>query len=278
MRYIAALQRSQTVGASAALRAGGTVVFSGVMARAEKASGNGVRALFPSSSDMRGNYGMACRSTLETGASTGMTDGWIDEQLVARGIADARVLDAMRRVPRDRFVPDAARRDAYGDRALPIGAGQTISQPYMVAAMTEALHLTGRERVLDVGTGSGYQAAILAELAHQVTSIERVNELAAEAARRLASLGYTNVDVLVGDGTLGVPDRAPFDAILVAAGAPRVPDALKDQLSRGGGRLVIPVGGAAQQWLTTITRDGDRFSESTGVGCVFVPLLGAQGW
>jgi len=203
---------------------------------------------------------------------------WIDEQLVARGIHDARVLDVMRRVPREAFVSDEARPHAYADRALPIGSGQTISQPYMVAVMTEALRLTGTERVLEVGTGSGYQAAILAELAREVITIERIPELADAARTRLASLGYANVLVLVGDGTLGSEPHAPFDGILVAAAAPRVPAALKRQLSASGGRLVIPVGPPVQQWLAIITREGDRFSESSGTGCVFVPLLGAQGW
>jgi protein-L-isoaspartate(D-aspartate) O-methyltransferase len=203
---------------------------------------------------------------------------WIEEQLVARGVRDARVLDAMRRVSREAFVLDEARWQAYADRALPIGSGQTISQPYMVAVMTEALRLTGSERVLEVGTGSGYQAAVLGELAKEVVTIERVPELAEAARARLAALGYTNVQVLVGDGTLGSPAHAPFDGILVAAGAPRAPDALKQQLSSAGGRLVIPIGPAEQQWLTVISRDGDRFTETSGIGCVFVPLLGQDGW
>jgi protein-L-isoaspartate(D-aspartate) O-methyltransferase len=204
--------------------------------------------------------------------------GWIEEQLVARGISDTRVLDAMRRVPREEFVPAAARWEAYADRALPIGGGLTISQPYMVAVMSESLRLTGSERVLDVGTGSGYQAAILAELAREVVTIERVPDLADAARQRLAALGYANIEVIVGDGTVGVEARAPYDAILVAAGAPRAPKALKDQLSAAGGRLVIPIGPAEQQRLVVITRDGDRFSESAGTGCVFVPLVGEQGW
>ena len=207
-----------------------------------------------------------------------MSAGWIEEQLVARGISDTRVLDAMRRVPREAFVPAAALWEAYADRALPIGGGQTISQPYMVAVMSESLRLTGSERVLDVGTGSGYQAAVLAELAREVVTIERVPDLADSARERLAALGYANVDVIVGDGTVGVAARAPFDAILVAAGAPRAPEALKDQLSAAGGRLVIPIGPAEQQRLVVITRDGDRFSEAAGTGCVFVPLVGEQGW
>ena len=207
-----------------------------------------------------------------------MSDGWIDEQLVARGVRDPRVLDAMRRVPRDAFVPPDARPHAYADRALPIGSGQTISQPYMVAAMTEALRLTGAERVLDVGTGSGYQAAVLAELAREVITIERRPELADLARATLDALGYRTIQVVVGDGTLGSPVHAPFDGILVAAGAPRVPEALRQQLSTRGGRLVIPIGPPEQQWLVVVARDGDRFTESKGVGCVLVPLVGAEGW
>jgi protein-L-isoaspartate(D-aspartate) O-methyltransferase len=203
---------------------------------------------------------------------------WIDEQLVARGITDARVLDAMTRVPRDAFVPRESQSAAYADRALPIGCGQTISQPFMVAAMTEALRLTGSERVLDVGTGSGYQAAILSVLAREVITIERLPELAEVARQTLAALERTNVTVLQGDGTLGSPAHAPFDAILVAAGAPSIPDALKAQLARDGGRLVIPVGSFGQQTLHVVTRDGDRYVDTVGLGCVFVPLIGAEGW
>ena len=203
---------------------------------------------------------------------------WIDDQLVARGVRDERVLEAMRRVPRDAFVPAAARPYAYDDRALAIGSGQTISQPYMVAAMTEALRLSGTERVLDVGTGSGYQAAVLAELAREVITIERRPELAEAARATLGALGYGTITVIVGDGTLGSPEHAPFDGIVVAAGAPRVPDALRQQLSRDGGRLVIPVGPPEQQWLVIVTRDGDGFTESKSIGCVFVPLVGADGW
>ena len=207
-----------------------------------------------------------------------MSDGWIDEQLVARGIRDPRVLDAMRRVPRELFVPEVSQPLAYADRALPIGGGQTISQPYMVAAMTEALLLEGGERVLEIGTGSGYQAAILAELAAEVVSVERRPELADAARSTLAALGYRNVDVVVGDGTLGLVDRAPFDRIVVTAGAPRVPEALTRQLSGQRGRLVIPVGTPSQQWLTIVIRDGERFSETVRDACVFVPLLGYDAW
>jgi protein-L-isoaspartate(D-aspartate) O-methyltransferase len=203
---------------------------------------------------------------------------WIDEQLVARGIRDPRVLDAMRRVPRELFVPEASLPLAYADRALPIGSGQTISQPYMVAAMTEALLLEGGERVLEIGTGSGYQAAILAELASEVITVERRPELADAARATLALLGYRHVEVVVGDGTLGLADRAPFDRIVVTAGAPRVPEALMRQLSDQLGRLVIPVGSPAQQWLTIVVREGGRFTETTGDACVFVPLLGRDAW
>jgi protein-L-isoaspartate(D-aspartate) O-methyltransferase len=185
-----------------------------------------------------------------------MSEGWIDEQLVARGIRDARVVDAMRRVPREAFVPEASQALAYADRALPIPSGQTISQPFMVAVMTEALMLEGGERVLEIGTGSGYQAAILAELAAEVITIERRPELADAARSTILSLGYTNVEVIVGDGTLGLPGRAPFDRILVTAGAPRVPEALTEQLSARGGRLVIPVGPMADQELRVITKTG----------------------
>ena len=207
-----------------------------------------------------------------------MSDGWIDEHLVARGVADARVLDAMRRVPRDAFVPPESHPAAYADRALPIGSGQTISQPYMVAVMTEALRLTGSERVLDVGTGSGYQAAVLSLLAREVITIERRPELADSARTTLATLGYTNVTVITGDGTLGSPEHAPFDGIVVGAGAPRVPAALKAQLSTSGGRLVIPVGPPEHQALHVVTRDGTAFVDILGIGCVFVPLIGEEGW
>jgi protein-L-isoaspartate(D-aspartate) O-methyltransferase len=203
---------------------------------------------------------------------------WIDEQLVARGIGDSRVLDAMRRVRRELFVPAPSQPLAYTDRALPIGSGQTISQPFMVAAMTEALMLEGTEHVLEIGTGSGYQAAILAELAAHVVTVERRPELAGAARATLASLGYKNVEVVVGDGTLGLGDRAPFDRILVTAGAPHVPEALTRQLSDQRGRLVIPVGTPAQQWLTIVVRDGERLTETLRDACVFVPLLGRDAW
>lgn len=195
-------------------------------------------------------------------------------QIEPRGVRDARVLDALRRVPRDRFVPAAHRAEAWADRPVPIGRGQTISQPYMVALMSEALGLQGRERVLEIGTGSGYQAAVLGELAAEVFTIERIPELAAAAARTLEELGCANVTVVVGDGCRGLPSRAPFDAILVAAAAPEVPRTLRDQLADGG-VLVVPVGAsAAVQVLTMVRRTGTRYSVEEGTGCRFVPLIG----
>ena len=201
----------------------------------------------------------------------------IADDLMRRGIRDARVLEAMGRVPREAFVPPADHARAYADQALPIGEGQTISQPYMVASMTEALGLAGDERVLEIGTGSGYQTAILAELAREVISVERRSELAVRAKSRLAALGYRNVLVVVGDGSLGHPDAAPYDAILVTAGAPRLPESLKAQLSQGG-RLVIPVGSREHQEVRVVRREQDAFVESTRDACVFVPLVGSEGW
>ena len=201
----------------------------------------------------------------------------IVEQLGARGIADARVLDAMRRVPRHLFVPPEARPLAYADRALPIGHGQTISQPYMVAAMTEALALGGDELVLEIGTGSGYQAAILAALAGEVITVERRPELACAAEAVLKSLGCANVHVVVGDGSVGFPEGAPYGGIIVTAGSPQAPQSLKEQLAEAG-RLVIPIGTRDHQTLTIITRHGPRFVESAREGCVFVPLVGSEGW
>jgi protein-L-isoaspartate(D-aspartate) O-methyltransferase len=187
------------------------------------------------------------------------------------------VLNAMKKVPRHVFIPDEYADSAYDDRPLPIGRGQTISQPYMVAAMTEALGLTGNENVLEVGTGSGYQAAILAEIARHVITLERVSELALEAGRILKSLGYINVEVIVEDGSKGYAARAPFDGIIVTAGAPAVPSTLRDQLVDGG-RLVIPVGNSFQQTLTRVTRRGEEYRTERLEGCVFVPLIGEYGW
>jgi protein-L-isoaspartate(D-aspartate) O-methyltransferase len=201
---------------------------------------------------------------------------WADRQLRSRGIVDPRVLAAMARVDRAAFVPAAGRGHAYDDSALAIGHGQTISQPYIVARIAQSLALQGSERVLDVGTGSGYQAAVLAELAGEVVSIERIPELAARARAALDEAGYPGVEVLLGDGSLGAPERAPFDAIAVAAAAPRVPASLLAQLGPGG-RLVMPLGGAGGQRLTLVERDGDRFVALGIVDVRFVPLRGAEG-
>ena len=196
--------------------------------------------------------------------------------MAVRGIRDERVLAALAAVPRELFVPEQFRRNAYADSALPIGSGQTISQPFMIATMLEALRLDGG-RVLEVGTGSGYQAALLAELAEEVVTIERVAELAEEARRTLERAGYERVDVRVGDGTLGVPERAPFDGIVVAAAAPAVPGPLYDQLAPGG-RLVVPVGTRRDQWLEIVERGPDGPIRVRTVPCRFVPLLGSAGF
>jgi protein-L-isoaspartate(D-aspartate) O-methyltransferase len=201
----------------------------------------------------------------------------VDEQLAARGIKDRRVLSAMGRVPRHLFVEEALRDSAYGDHALPIGEQQTISQPYMVALMTETLALKGSERVLEIGTGSGYQTAVLAELAAKVYSIERIDSLAAKARRLLASLGYRNVQIKVFDGTYGWKEEAPFDAILVTAGSPEIPMPLTEQLKEGG-RMVIPVGERTTQVLKKVTKTSAGIEVTSLTGCVFVPLIGSHGW
>lgn len=201
----------------------------------------------------------------------------VAEQLVRRGIQDPRVLDAMGRVPRHLFMDEALAGRAYGDYPLPIGESQTISQPYMVALMTEALDLVGHERVLEVGTGSGYQTAILAELCNKVLSLERIKRLADRAIRTLDNLGYHNVLIRVGDGSLGWAEEAPFDAILVTAASPAVPGALVEQLSLKG-RLVVPVGDAYGQVLRKGVREEEGMRWSDLGGCVFVKLIGEQGW
>jgi protein-L-isoaspartate(D-aspartate) O-methyltransferase len=199
------------------------------------------------------------------------------QQLVKRGIEDPRVLQAMRDTPRHLFVPPRHRDMAYEDMPLPIGHEQTISQPLMVAMMTAALQLHGHERVLEIGTGSGYQAAILSRLATVVFSIERIPELAAQARATLAKTGIMNVHVLVGDGSLGLPEHGPYDAIVVTAASPKVPPALLDQL-RLGGRLVIPVGNRHEQTLLRLTATDDGPQTERLGGCRFVPLIGQQGW
>ena len=201
----------------------------------------------------------------------------VERQLVRRGIRDSRVLAAMRRVPRHCFVPESLHAEAYADYPLPIGEGQTISQPYIVARMTELLALTGRERVLEIGTGSGYQAAVLAELADEVYSIESLPAIAGRAALVLHALGHARVHVRTGDGTLGWPEAAPFDRIVVTAAAPAVPPPLLEQLGEGG-RLVIPVGGATAQVLQVVDRRGGRIQMTADCDCVFVKLVGRHAW
>lgn len=201
----------------------------------------------------------------------------VEEQLRSRGVRDPRVLAAMGKVPREQFVAGEDFRDAYGDHPLPIGAGQTVSQPYIVAAMVEALDLRPQDRVLEVGTGTGYEAAILGELAAEVWTIERHEELASKAREILTRLGYTNVHVIQGDGSLGLPEQAPFDKILVAAAAPRIPESLVAQLVDGG-RLVVPVGNRYEQQVQMVRKMGNEIVVTTHDLCRFVPLVGAEGW
>jgi protein-L-isoaspartate(D-aspartate) O-methyltransferase len=200
----------------------------------------------------------------------------VRRDIEARGIDDVRVLAAMRRVPRERFVPQQWRDDAYDDGALPIGARQTISQPYVVAWMIDALELPDGARVLEIGTGSGYGAAVLAEIAAEVVTVERISELADQARAVLRELDYRNVVVVVGDGTLGYEERAPYDGICVTAAAPDIPASLLSQLAAHG-RLVMPIGDRDGQELTVVVRDGDRFSRRAVGGVRFVPLIGEQG-
>ena len=204
-------------------------------------------------------------------------ESMVTNQIEMRGVRDPRVLDAMRAVPRHHFVPAFQAASAYHDAPLPIGQGQTISQPYIVALMTEMLELEGDERVLEVGTGSGYQAAILARLAAEVISVERFAALAQEARERLADLGVDNVQVVVGDGSLGWPEAAPYDAIVVTAASPEVPPPLEEQLAEGG-RLVVPIGQRWTQSLVRVRRKGGRLKRETTISVAFVPLIGAHGW
>lgn len=201
----------------------------------------------------------------------------VADQLTRRGIADRRVLRAIKKIPRHRFVEEALAGRAYGDHPLPIGEGQTISQPYMVALMTETLELAGDERVLEIGTGSGYQTAVLAEMCGKVYSIERLKGLADRAIRTLDTLGYYNVLVRVGDGTLGWREEAPFDAVIVTAGAPAIPEAIVEQVALGG-RIVLPVGDAFSQTLQKGIRTEAGIQWQDLGGCVFVKLVGQQGW
>jgi protein-L-isoaspartate(D-aspartate) O-methyltransferase len=201
----------------------------------------------------------------------------VQTQLRARGIRDERVLKAFMEIPRHKFVLPEDEDMAYEDHPLPIGFGQTISQPFMVATITEALMLRGDEKVLEVGAGSGYQAAILGKLCREVYAIERIPELAERAKRTLLELGYSNVHIVVGDGTLGLPEHAPYDAIVVSAGAPDIPPTLIEQLADKG-RLVIPVGSPYSQILVRVIKDGVRLKHEKICPCVFVPLVGEYGW
>jgi protein-L-isoaspartate(D-aspartate) O-methyltransferase len=201
----------------------------------------------------------------------------VESQIVARGVGDERVLNAMRTIPRHVFLPAELQPDAYQDNPLPIGHGQTISQPYIVALMTSLLNLRGTEKILEVGTGSGYQAAVLGVLAAEVHSVEYIPELAAAAQEKLAVLHFDNVAVHVGDGSLGWPEAAPYDGILVAAGAPAFPVDLPQQL-KDGGRLVIPVGARQRQMLQVWIKRADSLEKKEILPVVFVPLKGAQGW
>ncbi|MBT5470264.1 MAG: protein-L-isoaspartate(D-aspartate) O-methyltransferase [Nitrospina sp.] len=210
-------------------------------------------------------------------AHAGQRRKMVEEQLGDRGIRDLRLLEVMSRVPRHLFTLDSLQHRAYGDTPLPIGENQTISQPYIVAAMTEALGLKGDERVLEIGTGSGYQTAVVAELAAQVFTIERINALSRTAQKILEGLGYANIVFKMFDGTYGWPDQAPFDAIMVTASAREIPEALINQLGEGG-RLVAPAGDADKQKLVVLTKKGGKLSKKEIGDCKFVPLVGKYGW
>jgi len=201
----------------------------------------------------------------------------VDAQIRARGMRDERVLSAMEEVPRHLFVPPSLRESAYDDGPLPIGAGQTISQPFIVAEMTQALRLSGEEKVLEIGTGSGYQTAILSRLCREVVTVERLPSLSEAARTRLDGLGVTNVVYVVGDGSLGCPDMAPYDRILSAAASPDVPTPWVEQLAEGGA-VVLPMGGRYEQVLARVTKRGGKMHTEVLGGCRFVPLIGAYGF
>jgi protein-L-isoaspartate(D-aspartate) O-methyltransferase len=201
----------------------------------------------------------------------------VEHQIADRGVRDPRILEAMRKIPRHLFVPDALRGAAYEDRPLPIGEGQTISQPYIVAVMTELLEPHPNDRILEIGTGSGYQAALLSQLVARVISVERLPAIADQAKNNLQNLGISNVDVMVGDGTLGWTKEAPYEGILITASTPEIPPPLIDQLEEGG-RLVAPVGGHGYQELIKIVKRGGKPEKTYHGGVVFVPLIGRHGW
>jgi len=201
----------------------------------------------------------------------------VEEQLIPRGIENQRVLAAFLKVERHKFVAEELTNSAYADFPVPIGEGQTISQPYMVALMTEKLDLTGNEKVLEIGTGSGYQAAILGELSKEVYTIERFPKLSRLAQSTLESLGYSNIKVRVGDGTLGWPEEMPFDRIIITAASPRIPLPLTEQL-KDGGKMILPLGDAFSQMLTIVEKKGGRLNSIDVCGCVFVPLVGKYGY
>ena len=206
-----------------------------------------------------------------------LRQGMVKDQLIARGISDERVLAVFYKVEREKFVPSDLREDAYGDFPLSIGEGQTISQPYMVALMTQSLELKGCERVLEIGTGSGYQTAILTELSEEVYSVERIKSLAQKAESLLKKLGYSKVKIFVSDGTMGWEEFSPYDRILVTAGAKQVPQPLVNQL-KDEGIMVIPVGSVYSQELRVIRKKKGRVRSTTVERCVFVPLIGKYGW
>jgi protein-L-isoaspartate(D-aspartate) O-methyltransferase len=201
----------------------------------------------------------------------------VDEQIISRGVKDERVLAVMRKIPRHEFLPEGIRGMAYNDSALPLGEGQTMSQPYMVALMTEFLGLKGTERVLEIGTGSGYQAAVLAELCQKVYTVERIKTIADKARATLDRLGYKSVAIKIYDGTYGWKEMAPYDAIIVTAGSPDIPAPLVEQLKEGG-RMVIPVGDRYGQQLITVVKTSEGITTERSVPCVFVPLIGNHGW
>jgi len=201
----------------------------------------------------------------------------VDTQIVERGIRDERVIKVMKKIPRHLFVPENIMDDAYDDRALPIGYGQTISQPYIVALMTELLELKGDEKVLEIGTGSGYQAAILAELAKEVHTIERVEQLAKEAEKKFEKLSIKNIKVYVRDGTEGIPEEAPFDRIIITAATPDIPEPLIEQLKEGG-IIVAPVGERYSQYMLKAIKKGKELERHYLIPVAFVPLIGKYGW